>query len=68
MRHAEHGPAPLVLFGRCFENESLSYNAFDGVIDALSAHLSGLSDAEIGALLPEDASLLVRAFPVLAQG
>lgn len=58
---------PLVLVGRCYENESLSYNAFDGVIDELSAHLGSLAPEQAKSVLPADAALLVRAFPVLAS-
>ncbi len=61
------GRRPLVLSGRCFDNESVRYNAFDGVIDLLSQHLRRLPAAEAGAILPRHSALLVRAFPVLAQ-
>ncbi len=58
---------PLVLSGRCFDNESVRYNAFDGVIDLLSQYLRRLSTDEARTLLPAHAALLLRAFPVLAQ-
>jgi len=59
---------PLVFSGRCYANESVSYNAIDGVMDSLSAHMRRLDRADASALVSEDdALLLLRAFPVLAQ-
>ena len=58
-------PAAVVLAGRCFERESVPYKAVDGVIDQLREHLSSLGDAERSEVLPFDAPLLARAFPVL---
>jgi len=55
-----------VLWGRCNERESLSYKAFDGVVDALSRNLLRLSDMELGQLIPRNGDLLARVFPVLA--
>ncbi len=55
----------FVLWGRCNERESLSYKAFDGVVDALSRHLVRLSDVELGQLIPRNMDLLARVFPVL---
>ncbi|PKN45107.1 MAG: hypothetical protein CVU59_09995 [Deltaproteobacteria bacterium HGW-Deltaproteobacteria-17] len=54
-----------VLWGRCNERESLSYKAFDGVVDALSRTLLRLSDTELGQLIPRNMDLLARVFPVL---
>jgi tetratricopeptide (TPR) repeat protein len=59
----EIGDDALVLRGRCYEQESVPYKALDTVVDALAEHLRQLADP--GALLPPNASLLARMFPVL---
>jgi hypothetical protein len=58
-------PDVLVLRGRCYERESVPYKAFDEVIDRLSQHLAGLRDEAVAELMPPNAHLLRRAFPVL---
>jgi serine/threonine protein kinase/tetratricopeptide (TPR) repeat protein len=57
----------VVLGGRCHEREAVPYKAFDGVVDQLSAYLGHLAPAEVGAVLPRQASLLLQAFPVLER-
>ncbi len=57
----------MVLAGRCYERESVPYKALDGVIDALSVHLGKLEPALLKSLLPVDAALLARLFPVLRR-
>ncbi len=57
----------LVFAGRCYQNESVPYKAFDGIIDALSEYMAGRPEVEAAALVPRDASLLLKAFPVLAR-
>ena len=59
--------AALVLAGRCYDGETVAYNAVDGVIDALSAHLARLPRAQAEELLGGDAVLLARLFPVLGR-
>lgn len=59
--------APIFLAGRCHERESLSYKAFDGVIDQLSRELLDLPDHIVASLLPADITPLARIFPVLKR-
>ncbi|WP_437752600.1 serine/threonine-protein kinase [Sorangium sp. So ce1389] len=57
----------LVLRGRCHPQESVSYKAFDALIDALSRHLVALPDERAAALVPQHAAALLRIFPVLGR-
>ena len=57
----------LVLAGRCSQQESVPFRAFDGVVDALSRELRALVDVEVAALLPRTVSLLTQLFPVLLR-
>jgi len=62
----DENPGAIVLWGRCNERESVSFKAFDGVVDALSRNLLRLSERELGRLTPSNVDLLTRVFPVLA--
>ncbi|UJR81895.1 serine/threonine-protein kinase PknK [Sandaracinus amylolyticus] len=57
----------LVLAGRCYEQESVPFKAFDAIIDALSAHIAALPIAEARALLAGGAQFLAMMFPVLRR-
>ena len=59
-------PSALLLWGRCNERESVSYKAFDGVVDALGRFLGRRSPVELAALLPRNVEPLCRVFPVLS--
>jgi hypothetical protein len=62
---SEKESPPLVLEGRCYERESVPYKAFDGIVDAISQHMSKLDKIEAAAMLPADIESLVRLFPTL---
>lgn len=57
----------IVLSGRCYERESVRYNAFDGIVDALCEHLRGHSDDAGAPLAPGDLEALAQAFPAFSD-
>jgi predicted ATPase len=60
-------PKGIVLEGRCYEQESVPFKAFDTVIDSLSLHLARLSDAASAKLLSGGVGCLAEVFPVLRR-
>ncbi len=60
-------PDVLPLPGRCYENESVPYKAFDDIVDALTRRLLREPASEVARLLPRRIDLLVQAFPVLGR-
>lgn len=56
-----------ILRGRCYEREQVPYKAFDSLIDGLRRRLKRLPREEVDMLLPPDAWLLARIFPVIAE-
>lgn len=57
----------MVLSGRCFDRESVPYNAFDGVVDSLADALTLVASGHEASLVPERAAVLAKAFPVLGR-
>ena len=55
----------VVLSGRCYEHESIPYEALDGVVDSLSRYLMSLSQPAVESVLPHDIVALPRLFPVM---
>jgi tetratricopeptide (TPR) repeat protein len=55
----------VVLKGRCFEQESVPYNALDSLMDSLCWYLAGLPRQIVLELIPEDIACLTQLFPVL---
>lgn len=53
----------LIVFGRCFERESLPYKAVDPLADQLALYLASLSDAARGPLTQSLGYWLTRLFP-----
>jgi eukaryotic-like serine/threonine-protein kinase len=60
-------PTLLTFRGRCYEFESVPYKGLDALIDELSQYLQSLPESEAETLLPLDAFLLPKLFPVLAR-
>lgn len=60
-------PEVVVLEGRCYEREVVPYRAMDGLIDELSRYWGQLPSGQAVELLPREADLLRRLFPVLGR-
>jgi len=60
-------PDTVVLSGRCYEREVVSYKAFDGIADALARYLAKLSSVDAAVLMPLEPRLVARLFPVLKR-
>ncbi len=63
----ERNPETVVLPSRCYERELAPYKAFDGMVDALCDWLGAGSAAAVAELVPANAALLLRLFPVLGR-
>jgi hypothetical protein len=57
----------LVLTGRCYEQESIPFKAFDSVLDSLARHLAELGDAGTLELSSPEVGAAAQIFPVLRQ-
>jgi hypothetical protein len=64
-RLAESTPDLWVLNGRCYEQESVPYKAWDGVIDALGQRIEQMGDSERAAVIPPNVGALARVFSSL---
>ncbi len=62
---SEDDPPPVVLEGRCYEQESVPYKAIDSLVDALAHRLRTMSDDQRRRVLPARLGALARMFPVL---
>jgi len=68
LRRGAPGRRPFVaLVGRCYEQESVPFEALDSLVDALCDHLRELGPEPVARLLPRHLSLLCRLFPVLSR-
>ncbi len=66
LARAQH-PDLVVLEGRCYERETISYQALDALVDQLSSYWRRLSPREAAELVPRGAALLPTLFPVLGR-
>ncbi len=57
----------VVLRARCHPNESVRFEAVDGLVDDLSRFLSRLPEEELEAVRPRGLRALLRMFPVLGR-
>ncbi|MCA9692682.1 MAG: protein kinase, partial [Myxococcales bacterium] len=60
----EAHPDVVVLSARCYQNETVQYNAFDSMTEVLARFLNNLDEAELRALVPEPLTRLAQVFPV----
>ena len=55
----------LVLRGRCYQRESLTFRAFDQIFDSLARFLSRSEPTFVTSIIPAGISALITLFPVL---
>lgn len=67
LSRVERDRSAVILRGRCYDRESVPYNAFDGVIDSLSHYLRAVPATRLRRLLPDDVHIVTRLFPVLLR-
>jgi hypothetical protein len=59
-------PTTRVFSGRCFEGESVPFQAIDDLIDSIAQYLRRLPAGQVERFLPRNFAALSRMFPVLA--
>jgi eukaryotic-like serine/threonine-protein kinase len=66
MTTVEENVSALVFAGRCYEGETLPYQALDDLIDHIGQYLRRLPRGRSERLLPRNFSILAKMFPILA--
>jgi len=64
---AEQGESAVLLSGRCFEWETIPFNAFDAINDSLVTLLHRLVPSESATILGDDLEDVVQLFPVFSE-
>jgi len=59
--------APLVFYGRCYEQESVPYKTLDGVADGIAAWLADLSSGLQQRFVPANVHALAKIFPTFLR-
>lgn len=67
LAHARSKFGAITLRSRCHYQESVRYNAVDGLIDMLSRYLMLQNEARLAQLAPDDLPALITMFPVLGR-
>ena len=57
----------LIFEGRCYEGDTVPYQAVDDLIDHVAQYLRRLPRERVEQLLPRNFAVLVKVFPVLAR-
>jgi len=60
-------PSTMVFAGRCYEGESVPFQAIDDLIDNIGQHLRRLPRERVDQFLPRNFMALVTMFPVLSR-
>jgi serine/threonine protein kinase/tetratricopeptide (TPR) repeat protein len=58
-------PGSLVLRARCYQRESVPFNALDGLAESLCEHLQRMDAARVKKILPKDITDLAHLLPTL---
>jgi len=66
LRRLTDTASPLIFAGRCYNGESVPFQALDDLVDQIVQHLRALSPAEVLRWLPRDFSALATMFPAFA--
>src|SRR5262249_5616467 len=66
-RVRERAPRVAVVRGRCYENESMPYKAFDGAIESMVRQLRRVPIDELALLAPTELGALLQTFPMFRR-
>ena len=57
----------VVLYGRCFEQEAVPYNAIDALVECLDSYMKSLPASEAAERLPSGLGALKTLFPLIKE-